>query len=252
MAYGTEMFKQHFRDFAEQYVLIGGTACDLLLNEAGMPFRATKDIDMVLVVEALTTDFAKSFWQFIDEGGYTARQRSNGQPEFYRFVEPITVGYPAMLELFARPGSGVEFSYTGHLMPLHINDEVSSLSAILLNDSYYDFLLGGRTISEGISVLDAAHLIPMKMKAWIDLTEQKSKGIHVNDRDLRKHRQDVFRLFPLITGDEEIIVPTQVHEDIQSFIETVETLPFEPKNIGIKAGKEDILNVYRTIYRVNE
>ena len=59
MAYGTEMFKQHFRDFAEQYVLIGGTACDLLLNEAGMPFRATKDIDMVLVVEALTTDFAK-------------------------------------------------------------------------------------------------------------------------------------------------------------------------------------------------
>ena len=136
MAYGTEMFKQHFRDFAEQYVLIGGTACDLLLNEAGMPFRATKDIDMVLVVEALTTDFAKSFWQFIDEGGYTARQRSNGQPEFYRFVEPITVGYPAMLELFARPGSGVEFSYIGHLMPLHINDEVSSLSAILLNDSY--------------------------------------------------------------------------------------------------------------------
>ena len=39
---------------------------------------------------------------------------------------------------------------------------------------------------------------------------------------------------------------------IHIFIETVETLPFEPKNIGIKAGKEDILNVYRTIYRVNE
>ena len=104
MAYGTEIFRQHFRDYTDQYVLIGGTACDLLFNEAGMQFRATKDIDMVLVVEALTTDFAQRFWQFIEDGGYKARQRSNGQPEFYRFVEPEVTGYPEMIELFARPG----------------------------------------------------------------------------------------------------------------------------------------------------
>ena len=44
-------------------------------------------------------------------------------------------------------------------MPLHIDDEVSSLSAIPLNDDYYRFLLDGRTVIDGISILDAEHSI---------------------------------------------------------------------------------------------
>lgn len=31
----------------------------------------------------------------------------------------------------------------------------------------------------------------------LDLNRQKAEGIHVNSHDLRKHRQDVFLLFPL-------------------------------------------------------
>lgn len=46
-------------------------------------------------------------------------------------------------------------------MPLHIDDEVFSLSAILLNDDYYHFLLEGRTEKDGISILDAGHIIPL-------------------------------------------------------------------------------------------
>src|SRR5450756_1386298 len=89
-------------------------------------------------------------------------------------------------------------------MPLHIDDEINSLSAILLNDNYYKFLLAGRTIASEVSVLDAVHIIPLKMKAWLDLTDRKVHGEHVNDRDLRKHRQDVFRLFPLINAADRI------------------------------------------------
>lgn len=247
-----DIFKEHFADYKEQYVLIGGMACDLLLTEAGLQFRLTRDIDMVLIVEALTNEFATAFWQFIEYGGYQARQRSTGKPEFYRFVEPKEPGYPFMIELFARPGSDVEFSYSGHLIPLHIDDEISSLSAILLNESYYTFLLHGKTTLDDISVLDAAHLIPMKMKAWLDLTDKKSKGVHVNDKDLRKHRQDVFRLFPLISEDEEISTPIEVYNDIQLFIEAMEASPFEPERIGLDQKKEDILKVYRSIYRLNE
>ena len=36
--------------------------------------------------------------------------------------------------------AGVEFKYQGHLIPLHVDDEISSLSAILLNDAYYELL----------------------------------------------------------------------------------------------------------------
>lgn len=45
-----------FRGYEEQYAIIGGTACDLLMMDEGLDFRATKDIDLVLIIEALNTD----------------------------------------------------------------------------------------------------------------------------------------------------------------------------------------------------
>lgn len=51
MVTGFESFKRWFSEYSEQYTIIGGTACDLLMSEEGMDFRATRDIDMVLIVE---------------------------------------------------------------------------------------------------------------------------------------------------------------------------------------------------------
>lgn len=48
MVYGLEKFKEYFGDYSNQYVFIGGTACDILMDELGASFRATKDLDMVL------------------------------------------------------------------------------------------------------------------------------------------------------------------------------------------------------------
>ena len=137
MVNGIDLFKEHFSDYKEQYTIIGGFACDLLMTDAGLDFRQTVDIDMVIIIEALTTEFASAFWTFIDNGGYQARQRSSGQPEFYRFVNPTDPSYPKMIELFSRPQNHVKLQPNTHLMPLHIDDAVSSLSAILLNDDYY-------------------------------------------------------------------------------------------------------------------
>lgn len=111
-------------------------------------------------------------------------------------------------------------------------------------------LLGGRTVSSDVSVLDATHLVPLKMKAWLDLMEKKSQGLLVKERDLWKHRQDVFRLFPLISNDVEIFVPEEVFNDIQKFIEELRSMPFETKQIGIDIDKNEILDVYGRIYKV--
>lgn len=51
MVYGLEKFKEYFEGFTDQYVFIGGTACDILMKEMGTPFRATKDLDIVLIIE---------------------------------------------------------------------------------------------------------------------------------------------------------------------------------------------------------
>jgi hypothetical protein len=47
MVNGLERFKQYFAPYINQYVLIGGVACSVLMEEAGLDFRATKDLDII-------------------------------------------------------------------------------------------------------------------------------------------------------------------------------------------------------------
>ena len=156
-----------------------------------------------------------------------------------------------MIELFSRPQNHVKLQPDSHLMPLHIDDEVSSLSAILLNDDYYHFLLDGKTITDGISILDAEHIIPLKMKAWLDLKDKKEQGLHVNSRDIRKHRLDVFRLFPLIREDLKVSVPPSVGADIQNFIAQMRETDIRLEDIGIHRSKDSILDIYNNMYIAN-
>ena len=54
-------FKERFQGFENQYVIIGGTACDLIMENEELPFRATKDVDIVLIVESITAEFGKEY-----------------------------------------------------------------------------------------------------------------------------------------------------------------------------------------------
>jgi glutathionyl-hydroquinone reductase len=78
MVKGLEVFREHFRDYADRYVLIGGAACDIAMNAAGLGFRATKDLDIVLYVEALDAAFVQAFWGFVRAGGYEVQEKSTG------------------------------------------------------------------------------------------------------------------------------------------------------------------------------
>ena len=51
MVKGIDRFRAHFEDLNDRYVLIGGAACFLALDKAGLEFRATKDLDIVLCVD---------------------------------------------------------------------------------------------------------------------------------------------------------------------------------------------------------
>lgn len=225
-----DAFRDCFADYTDQYVLIGGAACDISFHENGMDFRATKDLDMVLVVEALTEKFASKFWTFIQDGKYKNRARSNGKPQFYRFDKPEVAGYPAMIELFSR----VEWKLKPEsvLAPIHIDDAVSSLSAILLNDSYYKLLLEGRTVIDGVSLLKPTWLVLFKAKAWLDLYEKMSQGMHVDSRDIKKHRNDIIR----ITSEmvlEKCSLSDMVKIDMLKFIENFHVTDAELKNLKI-------------------
>ena len=70
MILGIDKFREKFKDYTDFYTIIGGTACDILLNEADIAFRATKDIDMILIMDDNFPEFANIFWEYIKEGGY--------------------------------------------------------------------------------------------------------------------------------------------------------------------------------------
>lgn len=88
MVRGLDIFKQHFASYADHYLLIGGTACSLVMQDSGIEFRATKDLDIVLQLEALDHEFIDALWAFIHKGDYHHRQKSTGRDIFYRFSSP--------------------------------------------------------------------------------------------------------------------------------------------------------------------
>lgn len=245
---GIDKFRKCFEGHGGEYVLIGGGACNLLFGETGQDFRATKDLDLVLLVEALTPEFGRVFWDFVRAGGYENRQKSNGKPQFYRFSKPKDPAYPAMLELFARTNVDLRDTDSG-LAPIHIDDEVSSLSAILLDEEYHRLLVDNRTSTGGIAVLSAEGLIPFKAKAWLDLSARRADGQGIDEKSVKKHRNDICRLATLLTGGERPAMSEGIRADMQHFMEAYESDPVDPKALKIRGiGTQQVVEVLKNVY----
>ena len=235
MVTGINSFKERFKDMDNQYAIIGGTACDLLMSEIGEDFRATKDLDIVLIVERLTAEFGRRFWEYIVDAGYEHRNKSTGEPQFYRFSHPVSSEYPFMIEVFSRKPDNLNLPENAVLTPLPLDEELSSLSAILLDDNYYDFIKSGIIQIDGIAILDALHLIPLKAKAWADLSEKKAADENsVDSKDIKKHKNDIYRLTSLLTPEMQIAVSQEIYNDMHAFINAASDDNVNFKQLGIR------------------
>lgn len=243
MVKGIDVFQEYFKEYTDQYVLIGGAACSVSFEEQDISFgRTTKDLDVVLIVEAQTKEFGERLWKFIKDGKYRIRAKSNGKPQFYRFDKPENEHFPKMIELFSR--TNYLLQEENGLTPIHIDDSVSSLSAILLNDAYYQALLEGREVMMGISILKPEWIIPFKAKAWLDLREKQD----VDSSDTKKHRNDIIRILADMLL-EKCTLPDEVRRDMQMFIEQFDVTEKELKNLKIHGAKpEDIRKVLLDTY----
>jgi len=118
MVRGLDLFKEYFREFQESYILIGGAAVDTWMEEVDLPFRATKDLDIILVIEALDKTFVNHLWKFIGEGKYLTRENSSGKPKVYRFIKPENDNFPYQLEFFSRKPDILGDFEGAHLTPI--------------------------------------------------------------------------------------------------------------------------------------
>jgi hypothetical protein len=236
MVKGLDLFRRRFREFEGSFVLIGGAACDEWFSSLGLSFRATKDLDIVLIIEVVTADALRGLRAFIAEGGYEVRQRTTGAPVLYRFAKPTNAEFPFMLEFFSRKPDGLKLGDGQEITPIPAGSACHSLSAILVDDDYYSLIQTHQMVHDGLSFATATALIPLKACAWLDFNRRKAEGQKIDSKDIAKHRNDVFRLVETLPGEPGSALPVTITDDLARFLRSFpeDSPEWEPILVSLK------------------
>jgi hypothetical protein len=250
MVRGLETFREHFTDFTDNYIIIGGTACDIIIENVGLTPRATKDIDIILVIEALSPEFVAHFWEFIKQGNYEVKEKSEDDRKYYRFQKPQLEDFPFQIELFSRIPDLLDLNEGTHLTPIPVDTEISSLSAILMDDDYYNFTIQHSQLDNGIHLANTEALIGLKAKAFLDYKTRKENGEKIDEKQLRKHKMDIFRLLLLLTPEDNFTIAKSIKSDIAYFVEVVkDDLPDKAIFKEMGAGNVDVKELFEQLIR---
>lgn len=248
MVTGLDTFRRYFADHNDSYVLIGGAACDIWFSQAGIRYRSTKDFDVVLCVEVVDAAFAGRFAAFLEAGGYKVWATAEGDRKFFRFENPTDKSFPEMVELFSRPPATLTLPPSDRYVRLNVADAILSLSALLLDEHYYEALKSGGQVVDGVSILGPELLIPFKARAFLDLTERRANGENVDGADIKKHRNDVFRLIQLLRADMNVSLPEPIFEDLRRFITAMTSDAVNPPDFQVQMSKDEGLNILGRVY----
>ena len=215
--------------------------------------RATKDLDLVLVVEALTPDFGLRLWDFIKAANYGHRSQGGNEfkHEFYRFTNPQDKTYPKQIELFARYTGILNLPPDAHIEPISVGEDLSSLSVILMDDNYYAFTIEHSRNIDDIHVASPEALICLKAKAYTEMLDRKAEGKLVDSRDIEKHKKDIFRLIAMLPQDSHFTLPEKMKNDMNDFYQRVGELsnPDFFKNAGLRGlNAERLLELINTAF----
>lgn len=222
MVIGIEKFQEYFKELTGNYIIIGGTACDIIIEDAGFVPRATRDFDIILIVEAISPEFVKRFWEFIKAGNYGKQEKNPEERKYYRFLNPEDKTFPKQIELFSRIPDLLDLEDDSHLTPIPVDDDLSSLSAILMNDDYYHFTLEHSMVEDDVHIANIEALICLKAKAFLDLLERKEQGEEISSKHIKKHKTDVFRLAVMLTAEVRFAIPDAIKMDMEQFVGIVE------------------------------
>lgn len=252
MVRGIEKITEYFSEHTDKYAIIGGVACELLFDEAGLPLgRVTKDIDMVFCVEVIGRDFGEQIRVFLEDGGYQAIERGDGKKQYFRFSKPIHQDFPTEIELFSRRSETLNLPKDFNFSRISVEEDSVSLSAILLNDDYYQAIQQSKRIIRGVTVIDEQLLIPFKARAYLDLTERLSNGERIDKKKVRKHVNDLFRLLQILPANVSIRVPESIERDLKHFIELVkDDVSIDPLSFKVKMTRQDGIDLLASAYGI--
>ncbi len=248
MVKGIEVFKEYFHDYNDAYIIIGGLATAMVMKELGFIFRATKDIDLVVVVQD-NEPFLKKLLQFIEVGGYETRERTKNSDHhnLFRFLKPSNSAYPYQVELFAIHKSDSVLVTNHHIIPIETPENYPYLSAILLDSDYFGLLIQHADDIDGIRVASAVALIPLKIHAHLNLKE-------LGHPDAKKHLKDIIRLAAILHEEDRIELGGLPAKEFTLFIPFLEEVSEErivdvlQDNQIYNVVKDDIIKELERVY----
>jgi hypothetical protein len=238
---GLEIFRQYFQDYQNDYILIGGVACELVLNSMHLEFRPTSDFDIVIVSDKLREGFGVKLKNFIHDGGYTVQSRkSNNCPTFFRFVKPKNGNFPAQLELASdKPVENWDYDFA----PLDAGDGKPSLSAIIFEAEYYKFICANSGVIHGITTIKLEGLIPLKALAFHELSKIESSSVETEIK-IEKHISDIFRLADALSG-EQFSLPAKIASNLSDALAAIQQR-------NITGDQIELLENIRQFYRLKQ
>ena len=85
-------------------------------------------------------------------------------------MKPANQEYPYQMELFSRDLYLIDFPEDAHLTPIPVSEDLSSLSAIIMNDDYYHYTIEHSRLEDGIHIANIESLICLKCKAYLEMS----------------------------------------------------------------------------------
>jgi len=137
-----------------------------------------------------------------------------------------------------------------HLTPLPVEEDASSLSAILLDNDYYNFIRAGRRRSTA-PLVGAAQLVALKARAWLDLTARASavnRSTARQSRNTKTMSSDLPDPRPAI----DPMAPEAVKRDIGDFIARMRAEEIDVKSSACYRYTHDVLAEIARDYRLAE
>ena len=205
-------------------MVIGGAACDITMTNTVVRPRAPHHTHMIILVENMTEALDNPSSQFGPDDGSRPEKRKQeaGEPpryEMYRFLDGKD-GYPEMIELLSRHPDVLGEPKGLVIEPIPTDEDVSSLSAIIMDDDYYHFTISHSQLTDGIRHANSAALIALKSRAYLNLMADKRDGKHVNTKDIKKHRSDILKNVVIMTED-NIEAPAAIVACIKEFVASI-------------------------------
>ena len=216
MIQGLAKFQTHFQNFSDDYVIIGGLATALLMDDYGFLARATKDIDLVVIAKE-NEAFLKRLLEFIKVAGYQTKQRTDNDSRhnLFRFLNSENKEYPEQIELSVIHDLDSVLLQDQYIIPIETPEYYRYLSAILLDSEYYSLLIEQTTMVDGLHIATPETLILLKMHAHLNLIESP----HHYDN---KHLKDVIKLSALLEDDSRVALLGRPKEDFTRFMPILE------------------------------